>query len=318
MKPSAFAARTVLTPVLALVLAFPAITAAQDSDSEIANTNMQVLSGIERNVNRILDSTVSLSVFPELLAENLALSSIEELAAFSPNTVVNSAPYSLSMRGDGGVAAHPAADSSVVRLLDGSLVKDPVLPLSQSLFLSEQINSLRGAQDTVRGQNAVGGILERISSRPKFDKNDVGYDFRGRVAGNGRGSKDFAIAVSGAATPFVGYRFAALQASPTGYLETANKRLDTPGTGHTQYQEVQFQLGQGKTGKLWLRSYYLGQDLATQSRSEPGRNTADFTTADSDDLTSWLAADTTNTAKGFYTALEEEGTYQDSAYNINQ
>lgn len=163
-------ASSVFTASAVLSIAFP-VSAQETATSDTAGTQATVLKPIvvtaRRREEKIQDAPVAVTAIP---AEDLTkgkVTTLEDAAFRSPNTLFNGQGGPLSIRGvtslgiAGGVDRQPAV---------GLFLDDVFLarPLGYPVLLEdlERVEIVRGSQATLYGKNTIGGAVNLISKEP--------------------------------------------------------------------------------------------------------------------------------------------------------
>ena len=246
-----------LTPVAFAQEAFD-----EDDDEEKENISLVMIGGDKGNsLAKAQDIATGISTFVEDNLEDLFLGRYAQLSAFVPNGTFSSGLSSLHLRGLGSLSNQPGNFSAVPTYEDGTLFKSAVPLLGTGNFLSQRVVVLRGAQDALRGDNAVGGTVNRTSHRPNLKTGEP--DFHARYVGGRFGRQDMGLTFGGPFSDSFGYRLTLLETTRDGVIDNAVTGVDNPGSEGSNYQEFQLQLGKGEIGRLWVRAFSLDQQNFT-------------------------------------------------------
>lgn len=174
-----------------------------------------------------LNIPVTVTAFTEEAIQNNNLTSIERVAAMTPQLQVNRQPSgsgaTLSMRGIGSTSTSSGIEQSVALVIDGVYYGSGRM-LNEGMFDMRQIEILEGPQALFFGKNATGGVLSFATNDPSDEFEGyvrTGYEFTAQ-------SRTIEGVISGPVSDSVSLRLAAhLGGMDEGYFENRG----TAGTG---------------------------------------------------------------------------------------
>jgi iron complex outermembrane recepter protein len=219
-----------LAGALALTSAAVDAASAQETNSQAESAAGQVdeiIVTARKREESSLDIPVTVTAFTQEAIQNNNLTSIERVAAMTPQLQVNRQPSgsgaTLSMRGIGSTSTSSGIEQSVALVIDGVYYGSGRM-LNEGMFDMRQIEILEGPQALFFGKNATGGVLS-------FATNEPGEEFEGYV----RTGYEFTAqgrtidgVISGPVSDSVGLRLAVhLGGMDEGYFENRG----TAGTG---------------------------------------------------------------------------------------
>ncbi|MBF2755326.1 MAG: TonB-dependent receptor [Gammaproteobacteria bacterium AqS3] len=123
----------------------------------------------ERRESSLLDTPISISAYDSEARDRLGILDPSDIADFTPGLTYQWSPNRISIRGIGRLDNALGTDPGVATYIDGSYTPD-ALTLDRSPLFVERIEVLRGPQGTLFGRNAIGGLVNIISKRPKKER----------------------------------------------------------------------------------------------------------------------------------------------------
>jgi iron complex outermembrane receptor protein len=170
--------------VLALTAGAVATASAQDTADRPRATNQveDVIVTARKREESALNIPVTVTALTEDTIERNSLTSIERVAALTPQLQVNRQPSgsgaTLSMRGIGSTSTSSGIEQSVALIVDGVYYGSGRM-LNEGMLDMRQIEILEGPQALFFGKNATGGVLSFTSNLPgdEFEAmGRVGYE----------------------------------------------------------------------------------------------------------------------------------------------
>lgn len=224
-----FGMKTLLQVAGALVLTGAAVegaSAQEASQSAQAGQVGDIIVTARKREESSLNIPVTVTAFTEAAIENNNLTSIERVAAMTPQLQVNRQPSgsgaTLSMRGIGSTSTSSGIEQSVALVVDGVYYGSGRM-LNEAMFDMRQIEILEGPQALFFGKNATGGVLSFVTNDPSEEFEGyvrTGYEFTAQ-------NRMIEGVISGPVSDSVGLRLAVhLSGMDEGYFENAG----TPGT----------------------------------------------------------------------------------------
>ena len=142
-------------------LSVQGVAFAQEADSDEI-----VVTALKRET-QLIETPASISVFSGEALTEREITSVESLAAATPNLVVGQASGVswVSIRGVGMGSTSGGLEGSVALHVDGAYLSQPA-SLDFLLFDVASVEVLRGPQGTLYGRNATGGTINFASNRP--------------------------------------------------------------------------------------------------------------------------------------------------------
>ena len=162
-------------PMLALAAATaaPAVASAQEAAPQLS----EIIVTAERREGSLQRTPLSVSVAAQPLLAGAGVVDIKDLALVTPGLLVastsNQTYTTARIRGVGTVGDNPGLESSVGVVVDGVYRARNGVALGD-LGEVERIEVLRGPQSTLFGQNTSAGVINVVTSGPKFDFAAVG------------------------------------------------------------------------------------------------------------------------------------------------
>jgi iron complex outermembrane receptor protein len=131
-----------------------------------AESDEIVVTALKRET-ALIETPASISVFSGEALTEREITSVESLAAATPNLVVGQASGVswVSIRGVGIGSTSGGLEGSVALHIDGAYLSQPA-SLDFLLFDVASVEVLRGPQGTLYGRNATGGTINFTSNRP--------------------------------------------------------------------------------------------------------------------------------------------------------
>ena len=223
-----FGMKTLLQVAGALVLTGAAVegaSAQEASQSAQAGQVGDIIVTARKREESSLNIPVTVTAFTEAAIENNNLTSIERVAAMTPQLQVNRQPSgsgaTLSMRGIGSTSTSSGIEQSVALVVDGVYYGSGRM-LNEAMFDMRQIEILEGPQALFFGKNATGGVLSFVTNDPSEEFEGyvrTGYEFTAQ-------NRMIEGVISGPVSDSVGLRLAVhLSGMDEGHFENAG----TPG-----------------------------------------------------------------------------------------
>src|SRR2546422_5750487 len=133
----------------------------------------EILVTAQRREERSQDVPISLSVFPGEELERQQIDDVSTLQYLAPNLTI--APFpgsqtssSIAMRGHLEPDSMPTVDPAVAVYLDGVYIARKE-GANLDLIDMERVEVLRGPQGTLFGRNTIGGAINLVPRRPRFN-----------------------------------------------------------------------------------------------------------------------------------------------------
>jgi iron complex outermembrane receptor protein len=174
---------------------------AQESSADARGTVLtEVLVSARRFEESLQDTPVSVVAFSEKELEQLGVSDLSDIAAFTPNLVIrktigNTSNLTLSIRGMSISDITLAGEPSIGVYLDGAYLSR-VTGMAFDIVDLERIEVLRGPQGTLFGRNTIGGAINAISQKPRGEP-----AFKAGVSFGNKDHRRFSLSVD---TPSMG------------------------------------------------------------------------------------------------------------------
>ncbi len=183
--------KTTIASAIAIALAVPVITSAQDRAAAVE----EIIVTAQKREESVSDVPVALSVLTEDAIDNSFANNIEGLQALVPsvsfrtgNTTRNSA---LTVRGIGTISFSIGAEPSVSTVVDGVVLGRSGQAFGD-LYDLERVEVLRGPQGTLFGKNASAGVVNMTTRKPTSELDgyvsatmyqDNEYQIKARLSG---------------------------------------------------------------------------------------------------------------------------------------
>jgi iron complex outermembrane receptor protein len=227
----------------------PSIAAAADAEESKATLGEVVVTAQKREES-LTEIAVAISAFTSEQRDQLGISSVVDMANFTPGFVYNTGQDRVSMRGIGRYTNQLGADSSVGVYEDGVFETFTVKAGNSSLY-TDRIEILRGPQGTLYGRASIGGAVNIISRRPTdalYAEARLTYDnYQNRVIEG---------AISGPLTDTLKYRLVATKYDQTeGYFNNVGGGPDSGNVRDEWVYEAQLQWNPSDKDQLWLKLF---------------------------------------------------------------
>ncbi len=144
----------------------------------------------EENVQKV---PISISVFDEIAIEDKSISSLEDIAKYTPNLMLyNTGQEGLVVPSIRGISANVLSYSTPVGLYVDGVPSSSSFGFDDSLGDIERIEVLRGPQGTLYGKNSEAGVINIITKQPN---NETKGKISTTIGNDGR--RDIGLNVSG-------------------------------------------------------------------------------------------------------------------------
>lgn len=141
-------------------------TSPVDADQEGGLDDIVVTA--EKRETRLQQTPVAITAFTAEQRDVRGISSVQDIANFTPGLVYTESADRMSMRGLTRLATSSTADSAVAIYHDDLYTTRSFLVGLSDLFV-ERVEVHRGPQGTLFGRNAIGGVINTVSKRPTDD-----------------------------------------------------------------------------------------------------------------------------------------------------
>ena len=224
----------------------PSADAGQTQD----NLNTIIVTA-QRREERLQDVPVAISVYGAEQRDELGISTIQDVAKFTPGVSFSEFPNRFFVRGIGRFTNQLGSDPGVATYVDGFYTSETTA-IGSSPILVDRIEILRGPQGTLFGRNSIGGAANVVSARPTRElKAEV------RVLAASYETLAGAAAISGPITDWLRFRvtgsayeqnqgFLKNIAGPDSYYRSRNQLLEG---------QLEADLGSRLTG--WIKYQYF-------------------------------------------------------------
>lgn len=149
----------------------------------------------EENIQKV---PISLSVFDDITLEDKSISSLEDIAKYTPNLMLyNTGQEGLIVPSIRGISANVLSYSTPVGLYVDGVPSSSSFGFNDSLQDIERIEVLRGPQGTLYGKNSEAGVINIITKQPNNetkgkifstignnDKREIGLNVSGPIIKN--------------------------------------------------------------------------------------------------------------------------------------
>jgi iron complex outermembrane recepter protein len=227
----------------------PTIAAASDAE-ESADKIAVIIVTAQKREESLQEVPVAITAFTNQQRDQLGITSVVDMANFTPGFVYNTGQDRVSIRGIGRYTNQLGADSSVGVYEDGVFETFTVKAGNSSLY-TDRIEVLRGPQGTLYGRASIGGAVNIISRRPTKDwysEVRVSYDNYNNHVEEG--------AISGPITDTLQFRLAATKYDQTdGYFKNVGKGPDSGNVRDEWVYEGQLQWQATDKDEFWLKVF---------------------------------------------------------------
>jgi iron complex outermembrane receptor protein len=242
---------------LALIAAGAATTAAAlpsiaiAAGAEEGNEKItEVIVTAQKREESLTEVPVAISAFTSQQRDQLGITSVVDMANFTPGFVYNTGQDRVSMRGIGRYTNQLGADSSVGVYEDGVFETFTVKAGNSSLY-TDRIEILRGPQGTLYGRASIGGAVNIISRRPTHDwysEARVSYDNYNNHVEEG--------AISGPISDTLRFRLAATKYDQTdGYFKNVGSGPDSGNVRNEWVYEGQLEWDATAKDQFWVKVF---------------------------------------------------------------
>ena len=135
-----------------------------DSNQPTFDQNAIVVTA-QRREERLQDVPVAISVYTAERRDELGISTIQDVAKFTPGVSFSEFPNRFFVRGIGRFTNQLGSDPGVATYVDGFYTSETTA-IGSSPILVDRIEILRGPQGTLFGRNSIGGAANVVSQRP--------------------------------------------------------------------------------------------------------------------------------------------------------
>lgn len=119
----------------------------------------------ERREDALQDVPVAVSAFTSATRDEIGITSIQDMANFTPGLSYSTSLDRISLRGVGRLTNAIGSDPGVATYNDGFYTSSTVEASKSPMFV-DRVEVLRGPQGTLYGRNSIGGAINVISKRP--------------------------------------------------------------------------------------------------------------------------------------------------------
>ncbi len=233
----------------AVSLALPANAQQATPEKSVANLG-EVIVTAQKREESLTEVAIPISVFTSETRDKIGISSVIDMANFTPGLVYNAGQDRVSMRGIGRYSNQLGADSSVGVYEDGAFETFTVKAGNSSLY-TDRIEVLRGPQGTLYGRNSIGGAVNIISRRPTkewYSEVRLSYDNYQNHVEEG--------AISGPITDNVQFRVVATKYDQTeGYFNNVGGGPSSGNVRDEWVYEGQLAVQFGDADEAWLKIF---------------------------------------------------------------
>jgi len=231
----------------AIAVALPVY--AQDTERSSATLGEVVVTAQKREES-LQEVTIPISVFTTEQRDQIGITTVVDMANFTPGFVYNTGQDRVSMRGIGRYTNQLGADSSVGVYEDGVFETFTVKAGNSSLY-TDRIEVLRGPQGTLYGRASIGGAVNIVSRRPTED-----WYGEVRLSYDNYSQRIIEGAVSGPITDNLLFRLAATKLDQTdGYFNNVGGGQDSGNVRDEWVYEGQLQWNITDSDQLWIKLF---------------------------------------------------------------
>ena len=225
----------------------------------------------QRREERLQDVPIAISVYGAEKRDELGISTIQDVAKFTPGVSFSEFPNRFFVRGIGRFTNQLGSDPGVATYVDGFYTSE-TSAIGSSPILVDRIEILRGPQGTLFGRNAIGGAANVVSKRPTAD-----FQAEVRMLAANYETLAGAAAISGPIADWLRFRvtgsafnqnegFLRNDAGPDTYYRSRNQLLEG---------QLEANVGSALTG--WIKYQYFNSSAGPvlNNQIDP-YNTTDF------------------------------------------
>ncbi|MDH4386490.1 MAG: TonB-dependent receptor [Caulobacter sp.] len=225
----------------------------------------EVIVTAEKRTESLQDVPVAVSAYTAETRQIIGISTIQDLANFTPGLSFSGSQDRVFIRGVGRQTNTNGSDPGVATYTDG-VYDASTRSVSASDFFVERVEILRGPQGTLYGRNSIGGAINAISKRPTDS-----FSGEIRATAGDYGVLNLEGAVSGTITDGLRARLAGARYNQDeGYFTNASGGPDEGGVGERTFAELQLEADLGPDLTAWAKIFTGSADTNDRATNYVG------------------------------------------------
>jgi iron complex outermembrane receptor protein len=225
----------------------------------------EVIVTAEKRTESLQDVPVAVSAYTAETRQLIGISTIQDLANFTPGLSFSGSQDRVFIRGVGRQTNTNGSDPGVATYTDG-VYDASTRSVSASDFFVERVEVLRGPQGTLYGRNSIGGAINAISKRPTDS-----FSGELRATAGDYGVLNLEGAVSGPITDGLRARLAGARYNQDeGYFTNVSGGPDEGGVGERTYAELQLEADLGPDLTAWVKIFTGAADTNDRATNYVG------------------------------------------------
>ena len=212
------------------------------------NTISELIVTAEKREQKLQEVPIAISAYTAKRREDQGITSIQDIANFTPGLTYSSSLDRAAIRGVGRLTNRLSSEAAVATYSDGFYTTS-VAEAGKSTLIVDRVEVLRGPQGTLYGRNAIGGAINVISKHPSKT-----LTAEARVNLGNYGLQNYEVLVSGPVTDWAriqGYGQYVRQTE--GYFRNVATGKQATDALNRNYLEFQAEIDVGDNGLFWMK-----------------------------------------------------------------